>query len=64
MKTYEKNLQEALEKIANGRKVNNRKVIHSDRSWHLNAEGCRECFSSNMDSIYAAYNESKICGEW
>ena len=64
MRTYEENLAEALERIASGRKVTNRKVIVTDLSWQMSSSGCRECINVSMGNIYDAYNESRICDEW
>ena len=33
-------------------------------SWQFESWGCADCHSTTMDSIYAAYAESKICEEW
>ena len=64
MKTFEENWSDALDRIARGYKVTNRKVIVTERSWQMSSRGCRECVSVRMESIYEAYEESKICSEW
>lgn len=64
MKTYEENFDEAMDRIARGYKVTNRKVIITDRSWQMSSYGCRECLNVRMESVYEAYEESKISYEW
>ena len=64
MRTYEDNWHEALDRIALGYKVTNRKVIITDRSWQMSSNGCKECVNVRMESIYEAYYESRECYEW
>lgn len=59
--TYEERM-ERLHKIQNERY--NRKGEMSYGSWQFESWGSSSCASSTMDSIYAAYAESKICDEW
>ena len=59
--TYEERI-EKLNKIRNERY--NRKGEMSRGSWQYESWGSASCASSTMDSIYAAYEESKICDEW
>jgi hypothetical protein len=33
-------------------------------SWQFESWGSASCASSTMSSIYAAYEESRICDEW
>jgi hypothetical protein len=33
-------------------------------SWQIESWGSASCASSTMGSIYAAYEESRICDEW
>lgn len=64
MKTYEENWSEALDRIARGYKVTNKKVIITDRSWQISSSGCRDCVNVRMTSVYEAYEESRVCYEW
>lgn len=64
MRTYEENWDEAMDRIARGYKVTNRKVIITDLSWQMSSNGCRECTNVRMSSIYEAYEESRTCYEW
>lgn len=59
--TYEERM-ERLHKIQNERY--NRKGEMNHGSWQYESWGSTSCASSTMDSIYAAYAESKICDEW
>ena len=42
----------------------NRKGEMNYGSWQFESWGSASCASSTMDSIYAAYEESKVCDEW
>lgn len=42
----------------------NRKGEMNYGSWQYESWGSASCASSTMDSIYAAYAESKVCDEW
>lgn len=42
----------------------NRKGEMNYSSWQFESWGSASCASSTMDSIYAAYAESKVCDEW
>lgn len=42
----------------------NRKSEMKSGSWQFESWGSASCASSTMDSIYAAYAESKVCDEW
>ena len=33
-------------------------------SWQFESWGCASCHSSTIDSIYAAYEDSRLCDEW
>ena len=53
---------EQLHRVQNQRY--NRKGEMNYGSWQFESWGSASCASSTMDSIYAAYEESKICDEW
>ena len=53
---------EQLHRVQNQRY--NRKGKMNYGSWQFESWGSASCASSTMDSIYAAYEESKICDEW
>ena len=53
---------EQLHRVQNQRY--NRKGEMNYGSWQFESWGSASCTSSTMDSIYAAYEESKICDEW
>lgn len=56
---------EELERIHKIQKQRyNRKGEMKKGSWQFESWGSAMCASSTMDSIYAAYEESKICNEW
>ena len=59
--TYEERI-EKLNKIRNERY--NRTGEMKYGSWQFESWGSCSCASSTMDSIYSAYEESKICNEW
>lgn len=59
--TYEERI-EKLNKIRNERYNRNGEMNYG--SWQFESWGACSCASSTMDSIYAAYEESKICDEW
>ena len=61
MYDYERELAE-LHKTQ--RERYNRKGEMNYGSWQFESWGCASCHSSTMNSIYAAYEESKICDEW
>lgn len=42
----------------------NRKGEMKRGSWQFESWGSASCASSTMDSIYTAYEESRICDEW
>ncbi len=64
MRNFQDNWDEAMDKIARGQKINNKKVIITDLSWNMSSNGCRECINVSMTSVYAAYAESRRCEEW
>jgi hypothetical protein len=53
---------EQLHRVQNQRY--NRKGEMNYGSWQFESWGSASCASSTMDSIYAAYAESKVCDEW
>jgi hypothetical protein len=53
---------EQLHRVQNQRY--NRKDEMNYGSWQFESWGSASCASSTMDSIYAAYAESKVCDEW
>ena len=53
---------EQLHRVQNQRY--NRKGEMKSGSWQFESWGSASCASSTMDSIYAAYAESKVCDEW
>lgn len=53
---------EQLHRVQNQRY--NRKGEMNYGSWQFESWGSASCASSTMDSIYAAYEESKVCDEW
>lgn len=53
---------EQLHRVQNQRY--NRKGEMNYGSWQFESWGSASCVSSTMDSIYAAYAESKVCDEW
>lgn len=53
---------EQLHRVQNQRY--NRKGEMNYGSWQFENWGTASCHSSTMDSIYAAYEESKVCDEW
>ena len=53
---------EQLHRVQNQRY--NRKGEMNYGSWQFESWGSASCASSTMDSIYAAYEERKICDEW
>ena len=53
---------EQLHRVQNQRY--NRKGEMNYGSWQFESWGSASCASSTMDSIYASYEESKVCDEW
>ena len=53
---------ERIHRIQNERY--NRKGEMNYGSWQFESWGSASCAFATMDSIYAAYEESKICDEW